>query len=196
MPEIFLPRIASHTIRGFFIAEKEGRSRGPSEPTRDLGEFRELSLVLKIKTIKSHRYFRWSFCYRHLPGDLGSPEGYAPLVAAATSPPLPRPRVLPALWWRQQRRRHYHARGCYPPSGGVSRSKATHTPLSGSGTLPPPSGGVSRSKATHTPLPGSGTLPPSGGGSNVAAITTPAGATRKKHRKYRWSFCDLLLTEA
>ena len=30
---------------------------------------------------------------------LGSPEGYPPLVAAASSPPLPRPRVLPALWW-------------------------------------------------------------------------------------------------
>ena len=140
MPEIFLPRIASHTIRGFFIAEKEDRSRGPNEPPRDSGESRELPLVLKIKTIKNHREYRWLLCYWHLPGDLGSPEGYAPLVAAAPSPPLPRPRVLPA-------------------SGGVSRSKATHTPLSGSGTLPP-SGGGGRSEATHTPLPGSGTLLP------------------------------------
>ena len=59
MPEIFLPRIASHTIRGFFIAEKKraahaGRIWSAVEPPRDLG----------------------------------SPEGYAPLVAAATSPPL------------------------------------------------------------------------------------------------------------
>ena len=123
MPEIFLPRIASHTIRGFFIAEKRGPLPRAERASKRLGRVQRVAPCTKNKDNKK-------------------------------PPEIPVASLLLAF-----ARRLGESRGVRP------------------------SGGVSRSKATHTPLSGSGTLPPSGGGSNVAAITTPVGATRLWWRK-------------
>ena len=118
MPEIFLPRIASHTIRGFLLLKKRGPLPRAERAYKRLGRVQRAAPCTKNKDNKKPPEIPVASLLLASARRLGESRGVRPSGGVsrskATHTPLPRPRVLPALWWRQQRRRHYHARGCYP----------------------------------------------------------------------------------